>query len=161
MLRTVSVLTALFLGFGATIGLADSVPLNFSDRSGEESWIAQRRPGGSQEGWLQQLNLSQTQIQRIQSIRNQYKDRISQKRQSLKQAQQELQALMQSNAAKNQVMDKFRQVQGLRQQLEELNFNSMLDIREVLTVEQRRQLSEQMQRRKRGGSGRQNMIRMR
>ena len=44
--------------------------------------------------------------------------------------------------------DKHRQIMGLRQQLEEIQFESTLAMREVLTPEQRTQFSQMMQQRR-------------
>ncbi|MDX2098091.1 MAG: Spy/CpxP family protein refolding chaperone [Leptolyngbyaceae cyanobacterium bins.59] len=149
MFRAVSMITALLLGFTGSIAVAQIAPDGLS-RMGNPDTIAQRGPGG-RDGFLRDLNLSQDQIQKIQAIRNQYKDRMNQRRQAFQQAQRELRTLMAGTASRGQVQEKFRQVQSLRQQLEELHFNSMLEMREVLTPEQRQKFADRMQQ---GGPGR-------
>ncbi|MCL1467898.1 Spy/CpxP family protein refolding chaperone [Argonema galeatum] len=99
---------------------------------------------------IRELNLSQDQIQRIQQIHNQYKDRMSQSVQSLRQGQQELQTMMAGTASQDQLRDKHRQVEAIDRQVRQLRFESMLAMREVLTPEQRRQFAQRMQNQRRG-----------
>ncbi len=101
---------------------------------------------GRGEGWLQKLNLTPEQTQKIKTIRQQTRTQIQQQQTALRQAQQELQQMISGDASTGQLRDKFQQLQGLRQQLSSIQFNSMLAIRDVLTPEQRRQFAEQMQR---------------
>ncbi|OLP17670.1 hypothetical protein BST81_15230 [Leptolyngbya sp. 'hensonii'] len=142
-LPRVLALTSVLLCLGAPTTLGQSLPLPTEVEA--PLLLAQRRPAG---GILKELNLSQSQIQRMQAIRNQYKSQIAQKREVLQQAQRELRGLMAGTASKGQVLDKFRQVESLRQQLTEIQFNSMLDIRDILTPEQRRKFAEIMQNRR-------------
>ncbi len=104
-----------------------------------------RRLGNN--NFLQELNLTPQQTQKMQAIRGQYKDQIKQQNQALRQSQQALQGLMAGTASKEQVRSQYRQVAALRQQLAELHFSSILDIREVLTPDQRRKFADLMQRR--------------
>ncbi len=104
--------------------------------------ITQNRPGRG--GWLKELNLSPEQIQKIREIRNQYKDRLSQQRQAVQQAQRELKDLMAGNASADQVRQKHSQMQTLQQQLADTRMESMLAIRAILTPEQRQKLTEVM-----------------
>jgi protein CpxP len=113
---------------------------------------SQKRPGM---GWLKELNLSADQMQRIQTIQGQYRDRIRTERQAERQAQQELRNLMAGNASKDQVSDKYRQVKTLREQVADTQFQSMLEMRDVLTVEQRQKLAERMQKQRENFRGRQ------
>jgi Spy/CpxP family protein refolding chaperone len=97
------------------------------------------------ENWLQELNLNKEQIQKIQQIRRQYQDRLLQQRQSVRQAQQALKDLMASkDASSEQIRQKFNQVQTLQQALADTQMESMLAIRNVLTIEQRQKLNEFM-----------------
>lgn len=105
-------------------------------------------PGGNEDRLFEQLNLTQAQKQQIQAIRNQYKGQLTQSRQAVRQAQEELKTLMTGTASANQIREKHRQVLTLRQKLEELQFESMLAMREVLTPEQRKQFGQMMQQRR-------------
>ncbi|PZV15561.1 MAG: hypothetical protein DCF22_07040 [Leptolyngbya sp.] len=104
------------------------------------------------ENWLQELNLSKEQIQKIQQIRHQYQDRLTQQRQSVKQAQQALKDLMSSkDASSEQIRQKFNQVRTLQQTLADTRMESMLAIRNVLTTEQRQKLTEFMRQPRKSG----------
>ncbi|MEG4634275.1 Spy/CpxP family protein refolding chaperone [Microcoleus sp. AR_TQ3_B6] len=106
------------------------------------------RPGGKQGGMFDQLNLSADQKQKMQAISARYKDQISQRMQAVRQARQELATMMTGTATASQMREKHRQIIGLRQQLEEAQFESTLAMREVLTPEQRSQLAQMMQQRR-------------
>jgi Spy/CpxP family protein refolding chaperone len=91
--------------------------------------------------------LTPEQKAKIESIRAQSKDQSTRQREAFKQAQQELQTLMASNADSNQIRDKHNQVMAIKQQLETLQFESRLAMRDVLTPEQRAQLDQLMKQR--------------
>jgi Spy/CpxP family protein refolding chaperone len=89
---------------------------------------------------LQQLNLSSEQVQKILAIQEQMlKVSTSAKARTLGQASKELQTLIKSEAPANQIREKYREVQALTQTLIDASFDDQLAIRDVLTVEQRRQ----------------------
>lgn len=94
--------------------------------------------------WIGELNLSADQMQRMQAIRSRYQNQIKERAQALRQAQTELQGLMTTSNDSNQIRAKYNQVQSLRQELARVRFESMLEMRQVLTPEQRRQLAERM-----------------
>ena len=106
------------------------------------------RRGGKQGGMFDQLNLSADQKQKMQAISDRYKDQISQRMQAVRQARQELETMMTGTANASEMREKHRQIIGLRQQLEEVQFESTLAMREVLTPEQRSQLAQMMQQRR-------------
>jgi len=85
---------------------------------------------------MEELNLSQAQMQELEEIQQKYQDQFSRQRQELHQAQQELSELMAGTASNRQIRNKYRQVSQLRQQMGALHFESMLEMREVLTPEQ-------------------------
>ncbi|MEB3336474.1 MAG: Spy/CpxP family protein refolding chaperone [Leptolyngbyaceae bacterium] len=145
MLRSTPILVALMLCLGCASALAE--PNTFQS----ETLLAQRqqrRPRQQQEGFLKELNLTPEQTKKMQEIRNQSKTQISERRQAVQQAQEELRSLMSGTAPRSQIQDKFRQVQALRQQAAELQFNNLLEMREVLTPEQRRKFAEAMENRR-------------
>ena len=107
-----------------------------------------KRPGGKQGGMFDQLNLSADQKQKMQAISDRYKDQISQRMQAVRQARQELETMMAGTATASEMREKHRQIIALRQQLEEVQFESTLAMREVLTPEQRSQLAQMMQQRR-------------
>lgn len=157
LLRRISVLALLMLALGDAGALAQSAPV-------PEGPVAQRPgddgppgpPGRGPGELFEQLNLSQDQMQKMQQIRERYKTQMQQQQQTLRQAEDEFRDMMSSTASQSQLREKHRQVQGLREQMGELRFESMLEMREVLTPDQRRQMAELMQQRRpnmRNGQG--------
>lgn len=142
-LRRFSLLAVLMLSLGSSAVLAKPNML-----------FAQAQPNvpsnnrGDRNRLMESLNLSQDQVQRLEAIRQQYKDRISQQKQALSQAQQELRTLMVGTGSASDIRTKYNQVKGLRQQLADLRFESMLAMRDVLNVEQRQKFVELMQNRR-------------
>ena len=147
LIHRISAIALLMFTFGTTAA-ATAVP-----SPAQAETIAQNqqpnRPGGRGGGLFDKLNLSADQKQKMQGVRDRYKDQVSQRMQAVRQARQELETMMSSPTANaSQMREKHRQIMGLRQQLEEVQFESTLAMREVLTPEQRTQLSQLMQQRR-------------
>jgi P pilus assembly/Cpx signaling pathway, periplasmic inhibitor/zinc-resistance associated protein len=151
-IRRISALAVLMLTLGSTTA-AIAVPNPI-----EPQTVAQNqrpnRPGGKEGGMFEKLNLSADQKQKMQAVRDQYKDQISQRMQAVRQARQELETMMAGQANASQIREKHRQIMGLRQQLEDVQFESTLAMRELLTSEQRSQLAQLMQQRQQAAKNR-------
>lgn len=91
---------------------------------------------------LRKLNLSNSQKQEIQAIRNRYSPQISSLRTEMKEARQTMRSLAESNASRSQLESQYAVNSSLRNQFADLKFQQMLDIREVLTVAQRREMAD-------------------
>ena len=147
LIRRISAIAVLMFTLGTTAA-AIAVPSPVQTET-----IAQNekpnRPAGREGGLFDKLNLSADQKQKMQTVRDRYKEQVSQRMQAVRQARQELETMMSSPTANvSQIREKHRQIMGLRQQLEEVQFESTLAMREVLTPEQRTQLSQLMQQRR-------------
>ncbi|PSB05482.1 Spy protein, partial [filamentous cyanobacterium Phorm 46] len=152
-IRRISAIAVLMLTLGTTAA-ATAVP-----SPAQPETIAQNqrpnRPAGKKGGLFEQLNLSADQKQKMQAVRDRYKEQVSQRMQAIRQARQELETMMSSATANaSQMREKHRQIMGLRQQLEDVQFESTLAMREVLTTEQRSQLSQLMQQRREAAKNR-------
>lgn len=148
--RPISVLAAILaLSLGSSPALAaplsnlDPPPNNSLDQS-----LAQtpRRSRGQQfkERFIEQLNLTEDQKQKMEEIRQQYQGQISQYRETLRAAQKELGDMMAGTNSADAIRAKHQEVINLRQELGELRFESILEMREVLTPEQRSQFAQLM-----------------
>lgn len=127
----------------------DNQGTRVSQRGGDQRGGGQRGPGGL----MQNLNLSEQQQQQIQAIRDRYESQFEQNRNAMEQAREQLRTLMTGNANDNQIRAQHQQVQQLAQQMGNLHFESMMEIRNVLDATQRQQFGEMMnQRRDRFGS---------
>jgi periplasmic protein CpxP/Spy len=93
---------------------------------------------------FQRLNLTPDQIQKMRSIRQQYKDPIREQQRSIREARRAMQQTFGSVSSSSTVLSEFQAVQQKQQSLNQLRFKSLLAIREVLTPTQRQQLAEQM-----------------
>ncbi|MBW4626256.1 MAG: Spy/CpxP family protein refolding chaperone [Brasilonema octagenarum HA4186-MV1] len=140
--RTTFIIAATMIALGTSIALAK--PNSMLPQVLAQNPAPTKRPQRGQAGWLKDLNLTPQQIQQIKTIRTQSKDQTAQKRQAIRQAQQELKALMAATASKDQVRDKYNQLRTLRQELADIQFDNTLAIREVLNPEQRQKFAEQM-----------------
>jgi len=145
-LSRASTITFLALFIGSALVIAS--PKSWLDHTvAQNTDIPAPPPKQGVPRWIQQLNLTPTQTQRMQTISNKYKNQISQSGNALRQAQTELGQMMAGAATSEILRQKHRQVESLRQQVGNLRFESLLEMREVLTSEQRRQIVQNMQNR--------------
>ncbi|MEG4227771.1 Spy/CpxP family protein refolding chaperone [Microcoleus sp. N9_B2] len=152
-IRRISALAVLMLTLGSTAA-AIAVPNPLEPETFAQNQRP-NRPAGKEGGMFEKLNLSADQKQQMQAVRDRYKDQVSQRMQAVRQARQELETMMSSATANaSQMREKHRQIIGLRQQLEEVQFESTLAMREVLTAEQRSQLAQLMQQRRQAAKNR-------
>lgn len=150
LLRRVSIWSVLLLVLGGAVALAK--PNSLFPKTVAQNLEGSRATESDKHNWMAQLNLSQEQKQKLQAIRSQYKDQISQRKQAVRQVTQQLRDLMTSNASLEEIRAKHQQVQGLRQQLEEVSFESMLATREIMTLDQRKQYAQVMEQRRKESS---------
>lgn len=92
--------------------------------------------------WMQPLKLTAAQIQKMNAIRGNHQAKILQNTRKLRQAQQDLEALLVNGAPDTQLRQKFRQVQISKYQLDEARFEVTLEMQDVLTAQQRQALTE-------------------
>lgn len=147
MIRNFSVLTALLLSMSASVAFAETNVPSLNSMP-ESSLLAQGEPGRRGGRMMEQLNLTPEQQQQLQAIRSKYQPQMSQKKQTLQQEQQELSRLMAGNASESQIRSQHERVQNLREELGNLRFESLLEMRTVFTSEQRQELAEMMQQRR-------------
>ena len=93
---------------------------------------------------LKQLNLSPEQLQKLKAVRDRNNASISDLMQRSRQASKELRDLLASNEADAIIRAKHEEVLNLHQDLRRQHFERTLDMREILTPQQRSQLNEIM-----------------
>ncbi|AFY74025.1 hypothetical protein Syn7502_01999 [Synechococcus sp. PCC 7502] len=91
---------------------------------------------------LKALNLSDSQKQQIESILQKGKESRRTAMEELREKERELRGMMDGTATREVLTQKFNQIQNLRRQNEQRRFEQMLAIREILTPQQRSQLSK-------------------
>lgn len=97
---------------------------------------------------VEQLNLTDSQRQKIATIRQKYKQPLGQLRQNFYSAQRDLAQMMAGVESVSTIRSKHDEVTQLQQKMGDLSLASMLEIREVLNLEQRQQLARMMQSRR-------------
>ncbi|MDJ0588390.1 MAG: Spy/CpxP family protein refolding chaperone [Pleurocapsa sp. MO_226.B13] len=101
--------------------------------------------GQKMERLLQQLDLTPEQSQQIEAIQADSETTAQELRQRIQTQHQEMRSLMTSDATTEELRAQYQQAQDLRQQLGDNRFETMLQIREVLTPEQRAEIAELME----------------
>ncbi|MEM8777978.1 MAG: Spy/CpxP family protein refolding chaperone [Cyanobacteria bacterium P01_G01_bin.49] len=158
--ETALIVTILTLTIGGTVALAESVKETSSSVmiSSETEIVAQRgaerdeREEKGPEKFVEQLNLSDQQVQQLSTIRQKYRPQIEQLAEKARATGEELGQMMQGNASDSDLRIKHQEMTNLRQQMGDLRFESMLEMREVLTNEQRQEFVQLMQQRRQRSS---------
>ncbi|MEI6065147.1 MAG: Spy/CpxP family protein refolding chaperone [Pseudanabaena sp. ELA748] len=94
---------------------------------------------------LKQLNLSPEQLQKLKAVRDRDQVRMRELVEQSRQAGKELRDLLAGTESSDVIRAKHNQVLNLQQELRKQHFERMLAMREILTPQQRKQLSEIMQ----------------
>lgn len=146
--RRVSLIAAVLVVVGGTIAL--TVPNALLPQPSPSPYPKPSTQHGSKDGliFLQELNLSRDQLQKIQAIRSKRQAQMGQQRQVVQQSRREFETVMASDAPNDQVRQKYRQLKTLKDRLDESRFETLLEMREVLTPAQRIKFAENMQRRR-------------
>lgn len=152
LLRRVSVLSLLLLSLGSIVVLgkpnsnvlSPNLIQNFENRPPQEP-IRHKRIKHS---LIEELNLGQKQQEKLRAIQYKYKNRIEGLQEGIHKSSQEFRSLMITNIESGQIRNKHQEVQQLQQQLEDLRLESMLEMREVLTPDQRSRFAQMMEQRK-------------
>jgi Spy/CpxP family protein refolding chaperone len=103
-----------------------------------------RKDKGKRGELFQQLNLSEVQKQQIASIRQKYQTPMRQIHEQLRATHDELEQLMAGTGSEAAIRSKHQEISSLAQKLADLRLESTLEIRKVLTGDQRSQLSKLM-----------------
>ncbi len=153
-IRRISAIAVLMFTLGSTTA-AIAVPSPVaSPQTVAPQNKAPNRPAGKEGGVFDKLNLSADQKQKIQAVRDQYKGQITQRMEAVRQARQELKTMMAGTASASQIRDKNTQITGLKKQLDDVQLESTLAMREILTPAQRTQLAQLMKQRQEAAKNR-------
>ena len=139
------------LPLGANAAMAQNIGENTTMEWSQQNKHADRRGmRGGFDRLVQQLDLTSEQSKQIEAIREQSGSENQALFEQLQTNRQEMQSLLTSDADPEQLQANHQDGQNLRQELGDNRFETMLEIREVLTPEQRTQMAELMTQR-RGG----------
>ena len=148
-----SLLTTLItLSCSSPIVLAE--PLMSHNFNYETLYLAQRdrslrgERGFGQRRLLEQLNLTAEQKEEIEQIRQKYQQQITQTRSTLRAERDKLREMMTGNESTENLRSQHDNILNLDRQLRNLHFETMLEMREVLTLEQRQEFASIMDEKK-------------
>lgn len=132
--------------FAAPSGLLSEsrVPNVSSDYHAQRS----RNARGDKMGIMEELNLSEAQSQKLATIRQKYQPQLRTLRDQMKTKRDEMRQLMGSNASSATIRAKNDEINKIRDKMENLRFESMMEMREVLTPDQRREFAQLMEQRR-------------
>ncbi len=94
--------------------------------------------------FLNRLDLSEEQSTQIKAIYRRHYQINQESRQELREAKEEMGSLLTSEVNPNRIRRKYREIQILNQELGNSRFEAMLEVREVLTREQRQEIADMM-----------------
>lgn len=97
---------------------------------------------------LQSLNLNAEQKRQLRTARQSFQPQIRERRLKILEAQAELDEMLAGTATDAVLKAKFQQVSQLRQDVQQLQFESVLAMRQILTPEQRKQFAAAMEKRR-------------
>ncbi len=118
----------------------------------EQSEPGMRKRGRKGQQWMQELNLSSEQQQSIQAIKEKYKGQMQGDREKMRQLKTEMQQFM-VNGSKDDIRTTHQQIQEYRQKKANARLEMMLEVRDVLTPEQREKMAELKEQRWQGRRG--------
>jgi Spy/CpxP family protein refolding chaperone len=132
-------------------GIGSSDPNSISPDSSSPSWRNRQQrgnPQGRQRNAFRNLNLSPEQRQRLQEVRQQYGGDLRERRETARQAREELRSLRNSGASPEQIQSQARELRQAQQAVREIRTKQQLAMREILTPQQWRRLNKDMRNRK-------------
>ncbi|MDJ0648049.1 MAG: Spy/CpxP family protein refolding chaperone [Xenococcaceae cyanobacterium MO_188.B19] len=144
--RTISTLAALFLAIplGAS-AITSEAQTNPSFSEDNTSIISQRGRKGRGQRWermMEELDLTSAQREEIKDIREKYSSQDPDFKEEIKASRQKMQSLLASDASKSELRRQHQEMQNLRQKMGDRKFEAMLEMREVLTSEQRAKMAQ-------------------
>jgi len=148
LLRNLSVFAAICAVSVINISVPNAVANNFENG---DRIVAQNRGDRFKENrrgnFLERLNLSEDQKNQIARIREKYKQRYAPLREQVRAERQELKSML-GTASNSEIRAKHREYMQMRQELENLRFESTLEMLDVMNSEQRQEFARLMQERR-------------
>lgn len=135
-----------FIGLASPLIHSQSLPVSRLEPSFAQ--IPTQEPLEDKGKLLEQLNLSEPQKQQISSIRQKYRGQIEQLQEETMEAQKELFDMMAGTQPISDIRTKRDEAANLREELGNLRFESMLEMREILTPQQRSLVAQKLQQRR-------------
>lgn len=150
--RLLLVTIPLMIGLGGTAAYAQLGPTGEMGNGPQRGAFEEGR-GAFIERMADELNLSEAQRAEIRAIHEQARTENQEVVQQLRNEMDTMRSLMASDASADQLRQQHNRVQQLQEQVSDQMFETRLAIREVLTPEQRAQISEMRPQRFHDGRG--------
>lgn len=99
--------------------------------------LARKREGGQRGGMMKELNLTAEQKQKMQELRSGDREKMQNKRKEMQAARDALDAAMKGNASEKEIWGKFDDLQKVQAKFAKERFEKVMEIRSLLTPEQR------------------------
>lgn len=122
-------------------------------QTGERVGGGLREPGDRAERLIEDLDLTDAQVEQIRTIRQGSRDDMQTLHQDLRTERDRLHDLMASNTTEADLRAQHATVQTLHREAADQRFETMLAVREVLTPDQRVELGERMAQRRHNRRG--------
>lgn len=130
---------------------AEAKPIDIETEVNQTEYLAQNSSSNSQkksrfrgQSLLEKLNLTTTQQEEIEKIQETYQPQISQVTSNLRSERDKLAEMMTKNESNSNLRSQHQKIISLDQQVHNLRFESMLEMLEILTPEQRQEFAQMM-----------------
>jgi periplasmic protein CpxP/Spy len=126
----------------------DSLSFNTSKTADLAQMTQRGKRKGERGDFMEKLNLTTEQQQQMQSIRTKYQPQMDSIREEIHSEREKLRQMMTNNSSPDSLRSQHNKISSLNQKMGDLRFQSMLEMREVLTSEQRQQWNRMMEKKK-------------
>lgn len=103
-----------------------------------------QRGEGKKDKLMEKLNLTSQQQQQMESIRSKYEPQINSIRQQMRTEREKMSTMMANSESQNSLRAQHQSITALNQKMQNLRFESMLEMQQILTPQQRQQFSQMM-----------------
>jgi Spy/CpxP family protein refolding chaperone len=152
-----AVAALLIVPFGVNaLPLKDGMNSESAWQIAQNNFTGEKRMGKGRgiERLLDQLDLTSEQSEKIAAIQEDFRSQNESLHEEMQANRQEMRSLFSNDASAEELRQQHQEMQSLHEQLGNNRFETMLQIREILTPEQRDQMAELMEQHQGRGKGR-------
>lgn len=127
------------IGFFVILGALMTSSIVAAQEGGGGEGVQRKRDPGERHmrRMIEQLGLTDEQVTQLKAIHEKQREALSHKRDKAKVAQEVLSALLKTDASESELWEKYKILKTARSEMEDLRFKQVLEIRSILTPEQR------------------------
>ncbi|BAQ62318.1 hypothetical protein GM3708_2724 [Geminocystis sp. NIES-3708] len=144
-LLSLAILSSIGISFSA-VAAEKPIPneANITTQIAQNTTPTKQKGEGKKDKLMEKLNLTSQQKQQMESIRSKYQPQINSLREQMRTEREKMSTMMRNNESENSLRAQHQSITALNQKMQNLRFESMLEMQEVLTPEQRQQFSQMM-----------------